>query len=241
MVVVKRGDVWEVISQLHEKLKKLKRKRERLKELLAKEEEEKQEERVEIPVRRRKREWYEKFRWMFTSSGKLVIGGRDAKTNELLVRKYLEKGDIYLHADITGAPSVILKGGGEEGDIEEAAIFAASYSRGWKEGVSSLPVFWVPSHQVSLSPPSGEYRPRGGVIVRGERNWLKVPLRLYMDFDGERFYVSTRRGSFELLPGNMKKGDVARYILKELSLPSHYMDEVVSLLPPGGARVRKVR
>ena len=36
-------------------------------------------------------EWYEKFRWFFTSDGKLVIGGRDATTNEIVIKKHIDR------------------------------------------------------------------------------------------------------------------------------------------------------
>ena len=50
------------------------------------------------PVMRRKREWFEKFRWFYSSGGKLVIAGRDAKQNDLLVSKMREGGDFFFHA-----------------------------------------------------------------------------------------------------------------------------------------------
>ena len=39
----------------------------------------------------------------------LVIGGRDQQQNELIVKKYLRAGDVYVHADLTGASSVVVK------------------------------------------------------------------------------------------------------------------------------------
>ncbi len=59
--------------------------------------------------RRRKPNWFERYRWFHSSEGILVIGGRDAASNDLIVRRYLNPGDKYVHADIHGAPSVIVK------------------------------------------------------------------------------------------------------------------------------------
>ncbi|MBS7625707.1 NFACT family protein [Candidatus Bathyarchaeota archaeon] len=59
---------------------------------------------VEVPKLRRAKAWYEKFNWFKSSDSILVISGKDASTNELLVRRYMEEGDIVMHAEIHGAP-----------------------------------------------------------------------------------------------------------------------------------------
>jgi hypothetical protein len=38
-----------------------------------------------------------------------VIAGRDAQQNEMLYKRYFRKGDIYVHADIHGAATCIIK------------------------------------------------------------------------------------------------------------------------------------
>ena len=38
-----------------------------------------------------------------------MIGGRDAKGNDSIVKKHLSLGDRYLHADLHGAPSCSLR------------------------------------------------------------------------------------------------------------------------------------
>jgi hypothetical protein len=43
------------------------------------------------------------------SGGHLIIGGKDAKGNDLVVRKHLSSNDLYFHADLHGAPSCSLK------------------------------------------------------------------------------------------------------------------------------------
>jgi predicted ribosome quality control (RQC) complex YloA/Tae2 family protein len=37
----------------------------------------------------RKRFWFEKFVWFVSSDGVVVVAGRDAQQNEMLVRRYL--------------------------------------------------------------------------------------------------------------------------------------------------------
>jgi len=48
-----------------------------------------------------KQKWFEQFRWFISSDGFLVIGGRDAQSNEDIVKKYLEKRDIFFHAHVS--------------------------------------------------------------------------------------------------------------------------------------------
>ena len=57
----------------------------------------------------RKPYWFEKFLWFLTSEHYLVIAGRDRQQNEHIVRRHLQKGDIYVHADIHGASSCVIK------------------------------------------------------------------------------------------------------------------------------------
>ncbi len=129
-----------------------------------------------LRVRPRRTAWFSRFHWIETSSGFLAIGGRDASQNELLVRRYLGPRDVFMHADVPGAPVfVVLAGGREvpEKDLEEVACLAASYSKAWKAGLGSADVFWVWGEQVGLSAPPGEYLPRGSFMVYGQKNFLR--------------------------------------------------------------------
>ena len=58
----------------------------------------------------RKVHWFEKFNWFISSEGYLILSGRDAQQNEALVKRYLRQGDIYVHADLHGAASCIVRG-----------------------------------------------------------------------------------------------------------------------------------
>jgi predicted ribosome quality control (RQC) complex YloA/Tae2 family protein len=128
------------------------------------------------------KEWYEKFRWFISSNGFLVVAGKDAVSNEVLVKKYARVGDAVFHADIMGAPFVVVKAEGKdpsEQALREAGEFAVSFSRAWREGFGSADVYWVKPDQLSKSGPSGESVPHGAFAVIGKRNWMRsVPLRL---------------------------------------------------------------
>jgi predicted ribosome quality control (RQC) complex YloA/Tae2 family protein len=128
------------------------------------------------------KEWFEKFRWFVSSDGFLVVAGKDAVSNEVLIKKYASADDIIFHADIIGAPFVVVKTEGKEPSeqcLREAGEFAVAFSRGWREGFASADVYWVKPDQLSKGGPSGEYVPRGAFVVSGERNWLRgVSLRV---------------------------------------------------------------
>ncbi|MEM4271904.1 MAG: NFACT RNA binding domain-containing protein [Candidatus Pacearchaeota archaeon] len=73
-----------------------------------------------------------KFREFKTSSGKLVIAGKSAETNEDVI-KLAEPNEIVLHTKSPGSPFCVIKGKAGKKDIKEAAIFCAKYSRHWKK------------------------------------------------------------------------------------------------------------
>ena len=170
------------VRELEKKISKIKNAIKEMKEKIRKLREEgiKTKKKAELKVR--KKEWFEKYHWIITTNGFLAIGGRNAQQNESIVRKYLDENDIFIHADIHGAPAVVLKTMDREPtmkDIEDAALIAATYSRAWKEGLAAIDVFWVKGSQVSKTPPSGEYLARGAFMIYGKRNYIKnVELKL---------------------------------------------------------------
>lgn len=42
----------------------------------------------------RKVHWFEKFNWFISSENYLVISGCDAQQNEMIVKRYMSKGDL---------------------------------------------------------------------------------------------------------------------------------------------------
>ncbi len=203
---------------------------------------------LKIPQRRIKKElkWFEKLRWFLSSDGFLVIGGRDATTNEMIVKKYMEKKDIYLHCDIHGAPSVVIKSQNKEipeTTIWEAASFAASFSSAWTKGFGSQDVYWVYPEQVSKTPEHGEFVAKGAFIIRGKRNYLRgVPLLVavgIVDYKGERIMagpkdaVKKHSSNYVVIkPGYTKKEILAKEILRKINR-KFTLEDVIRVLPPG--------
>jgi len=197
-----------------------------------------------VSPKRKERAWYEKFRWFHSSDGFLVIGGRDATTNEILIKKYTEPNDTVFHADITGAPFVVIKTEGRtppEQTMQEAAQLAASYSRAWREMLQAIDVYWVHADQVSKSPPPGQYLEKGAFIIRGKKNYVrKVPLRVAIGITMEENHVGVVGGPPEaitkqtnvyakVIPGQQTSGTLAKHIRKLLveKAPTEWRKEIL--------------
>ncbi len=78
----------------------------------------------------------ENFRKLETSSGKLMLAGKNAASNEELVEQ-VGKEELVLHTAAPGSPFVNIKLKNKEEiskqDIKEAAIFCVKYSQAWKK------------------------------------------------------------------------------------------------------------
>jgi len=124
----------------------------------------------------RKKSWYERYRWFFTSDGILAIGGRDAPSNSAVVRKHLGKNDIIFHGDIFGSPFFILKDAENPppASLNEVAHATVCFSRAWREGMYGISAYWVNPEQVKKSAPSGQFLPKGSFTIEGQRNFVKV-------------------------------------------------------------------
>ena len=128
--------------------------------------------------------WFEKFFWFISSENYLVIGGKDAQQNELLVKRYMKPNDVYVHADLHGAATVIVKNPGTSQvppkTLTEAGQFAVCFSAAWDSKVMTA-AYWVRPEQVSKTAPSGEYLTVGSFMIRGKKNFLP-PATLIMGF-----------------------------------------------------------
>ncbi len=85
--------------------------------------------------------WFEKFIWFITSENYLVIGGRNAQQNEALVKKYMDRTDLFMHSELHGAAVVIIKN--PSGlpvpalSLNEAATFEMCHSPCWENKVTA--------------------------------------------------------------------------------------------------------
>jgi predicted ribosome quality control (RQC) complex YloA/Tae2 family protein len=207
------------------------------------------------PEARRKARWFERYRWFISSEGAIVIAGRDASSNDVLVRRHLKEGDFYVHADLHGAASVVVKhpapGDPPIGDatLREAAQWAVAFSKAWRAGLASASAFWVTHDQVSKSAPSGEFVAKGAWVVHGTKQVLRdLPLELALGtvaYEKESLWTVAppeavrSRGTvrFLLTPGpERERSEREVELSRELGVPRPLLQ---SLLPAGGISVRR--
>ncbi|MEM3826593.1 MAG: NFACT RNA binding domain-containing protein, partial [Nitrososphaeria archaeon] len=208
----------------------------------------------------REREWFEKYRWFYTSEDMLAIGGRDASSNEAIIKKYLEDGDIVFHAEIVGAPFFILKNGVKAGEnsLKEVAIAAVSFSNFWKMGASAGEAYWVNKDQISKQAPSGQYMGKGAFMISGKRNYIRnLPIELAVGIVKVKEHYSVVCGPVDavkkycenylvIVPGNEDKNAIAKKIVKYFynkigdivkDIP---FEEFIQTLPPGGCKLKNL-
>ena len=208
----------------------------------------------------RKKNWYERYRWFFTSDGMLAIGGRDAPSNSAVVRKHLEKNDRIFHGDIFGSPFFILKDAENPpaSSMNEVAHATVCFSRAWREGMHGLSAFWVYPDQVKKSAPSGQFLPKGSFTIEGKRNFVNIPsLKLAVGIIPQEDYYLLTSGPPEPIkknslcyaiiePHGSDMVDVAKKIKMEFSKLEEEIakkisiDDFVRALPAGQSQIKEV-
>lgn len=215
-----------------------------------------------IPKRKREKVWYDKFHWFRSSDDFLIMSGKDASTNDLLIRKYLHKDDLVFHAEIQGAPFTVIRTEGKTvtpQTIKEAAQATAARSKAWSLNLTAVNVYWVNPDQVGTNAPSGEYIGKGQFMIRGKRNYdrgveLKIAIGVSEE-NGNVIFVAGPPSAIEkqaeayveLVPGRTSSGKLAKNIIKILKGSSREnisekidrtnFDEVTRLIPAGKGEI----
>lgn len=195
----------------------------------------------------RKKEWYEKFRWFFSSDGFLVIGGKDASSNELLIKKYVEKNDLIFHTEAAGSPFFIVKNPSKkdipESTLKEAACATLTFGRAWSQSIKSAEVYHVFPDQVSKEAKSGEFIQKGAFMITGKRTYHKPFVSLSCGITssgavmcGPVSAIKSHCNKFvEIVQGDLKKGEISKVLMKKLDL--HTNDDIIAGLPAGNFKI----
>ncbi len=199
--------------------------------------------------------WFEHYHWCLSSTGLVIVGGKDAASNDKVVKRYLGQPDRYCHAEVHGAPSVVVKavdadgatvGSIDEESLREGAHLSVLYSRCWNAKLADGTGYWVLPDQVSKSPQSGEALARGAFVVRGKRNYVHhLPLRLAIGWirlgkewrlmAGPPRAVQSHCGRWGLLaPGGATKAVLANDLSRKLLVPQEWL---ARLLPQGDSHL----
>lgn len=198
-------------------------------------------------VSKRKQEWFEKFHWFISSEDFLVIGGRDATSNEIVVKKHTDKNDLVFHTDMAGSPFFIVKVKDKtpgQATIREVADATVTYSRAWKLGMQTTPVFWVKSEQVSKEAQPGEYLVKGAFMIRGKTNYVENKLNAAIGITKDNAIMGGPLEAIKkncekyviLEPGREKTSAVAKKIRAKIGGD---LDEIIRAIPAGGCQIKK--
>ena len=205
----------------------------------------------------RKKNWFERYRWFYTSDGILAIGGRDSSSNSAIIRKHLEKNDKVFHAEIFGSPFFILKDSQDPPflSLNEIAHATVCFSRAWREAMFGMSAYWINPDQVKKSAPSGQYLPKGSFTIDGKRNFIKISsLKLAVGLlKKDESYLLTcgtpkpiKKNCIcyvTIEPGGLEMTDAAKKIkteflkIKENIVKSMSIDEFTRILPAGKSHI----
>lgn len=231
----------EVVKKTEKELAKLLKE----KELFEKEEKEAREK--EAKFKDRKKEWFEKFRWFYTSTNLLVIGGRDATTNEIVIKKHTDKDDLVFHTDMAGSPFFVLKTKGKptKTTLKEVADATCTFSRAWKLGLQSQDVFYVNPEQVSKKQEAGTaHLAKGAFMIYGKTNYLENKTNLCIGITKDNAVMSGPceaikkhcKNPIQFLQGEEKASSIAKKIHH---LIGGDLDEIIRALPSGSFKIKK--
>src|SRR3989344_4712588 len=188
---------------------------------------------------------YQKYRWFYTSSEKLVIGGKNAEQNEALLRKLksVEEELIIMHSAEPGSPfSAILSpiNSVNSSDMQECAIFTASFSRAWRQEKKKINVdiFHLSSLYKLISMKTGTW---------GVKNIIKrvsAPLSLVLTRQKGKLRAvpdNSLKSSAPLLKISPGKTDKIHFVSQIQALLNNKFskEEILAALPPGGLKISK--
>lgn len=203
---------------------------------------EKEEEKKTVVKIEAKKEWYDKFRWFYSSEGLLCIGGRDATTNDILIKKHLDETEIVFHTEMAGSPFFIALGKPGDATIEECAIATACFSKVWKNDMPALEVFYVQKDQVSLTPKAGEFMPKGSFMIYGRKTQVHAKLEMAIGIkEGKivsgpvKAIAANSEKSVRIIQGSLKPSDAAKKIARSLGTTDY--DSIIRMMPSGNIKI----
>lgn len=141
----------------------------------------------------------------------------------------MRPNDIYVHAEIQGASSVVVRNPTGEPvppkTLLEAGTMAISYSVAWDAKVVTN-AYWVHSDQVSKTAPSGEYLGTGSFMIRGKKNFLPschLIMGLSLLFKLEDSFIEKHKGERKVRSFEEEQNEQK---LKQLSLENEQLETV---------------
>jgi hypothetical protein len=181
-------------------------------------------------------EAYQKYRWFFTKSSKLVVGGKSALQNESLVEKIKNSGKDFfvMHTSDPGSPFAIIlenKKNVSQSDLDECAIWCGCFSRAWRQGKRKTTVDIFTLNQIYKS----RLMKKGTFGIKRKIKTKTVGLELYLVLQENKLRAVPKTLKKNILvvikPGKIKKEVFASRISKKFKISK---EEILNALPTGG-------
>ncbi len=188
---------------------------------------------------------YKKYKWFYTKSGKLVVGGKSAEGNDMLLRELqaTKKDHIIMHTKTPGSPfcSVVSDiADVSEKDIQECAVFTGCFSRAWKEGHETAVIDTFRLSQLSKNKlmKTGTWQVNGKIIQKNAALELAIVIQEkivravpIVSSDKDKIIAYVKPGKVDKVE-TVAKTKIAG--LKKLN-----KEQLIAALPAGGAVFRK--
>jgi len=180
---------------------------------------------------------YKKYRWFYTSSDKLVVGGKNAEQNDELLKRLKKSDKEYwvMHTSHPGSPfCAIISEKTSKKDLEECATFTGCFSKAWKMRKKKTKVDIFKLSQIF----KGKRMKIGTWGVKGKIKTLEVELKLVLVKQKKVYRAvpeKTNKKGLKISPGNVDKKDMIIKLIIELGEVKK--DELMSALPAGGIKI----
>jgi len=188
---------------------------------------------------------YENYRWFFTSSGVLVVGGKSDEQNESVINRFLKPNFIVMHTALPGSPFMIMiSEKPNKKDIEECAIFCGCFSKQWKNGNKNIDIDIFKGLQVYKI----KSMKTGTFGVKGDKKKIKINPELVLIIQKGKLRAvpkSTKEQKLALIkPGKSTKELASEKISKIIKDKFHFplsKEEIMKAIPSNNLEVKEIK
>lgn len=191
---------------------------------------------------------YKNYRWFYTSEGKLVVGGKSDKQNELVIKHFLKPSFFVMHTLKPGSGFMIVQDSNpSQKDLDECAVFCGCFSKQWKnlKGNSSkiyIDVFEGKDIYKEKGMKAGTFG------VKNKKKTVKIKPELVLVIQKgklravPKFNVGKKIGNGqaeilgEIKPGKLSKEEAAEKIAKRIKEKFTFpisKEEIMQAIPSG--------
>lgn len=190
---------------------------------------------------------YAQYKWFFTSSGKLVVGGKSAIQNDSLLNRLKSSNQelIIMHTSEPGSPFTAIISAPNKlsnSDIDEAAIFTGCFSRAWRsqKKTAQIDIFKLSQLSKPITAKTGTWQ------VKGKIHHKEVPLSLVLTKQKgilravPESAVAKKDILLRVQPGKKDKEEMAQEIQVALN-GAFNQEQILSALPAGGVEFQLIK